>query len=257
MFRTRDFVLVLSIVVFLIMGIGATYWNQTLDGSSSDESIKFSENYSENSSAEVYTPETISREDRLLSMRQKIAESKDLVISESEPEEVIEVQDNNLVNETILHSPQKCNNYSVYNGNWPLSGVIVTDAEGALVAYKNMEVESSSSTNMMTESQKEILLQINLGKAKTSKENCIVSDVIGVAKDGSLIRNNEANLYSIFGEDVLIGYALDGHPIYGLSTTKTDKCGGIEIYGNYRYFLSANREAVLNCFVSIPVALPN
>jgi hypothetical protein len=78
---------------------------------------------------------------------------------------------------------------------------------------------------------------------------------VGVAKDGSLIRNNEARLYGIFGEQTLVGYALDGFPIYGISESVVDACGGVSVAGQYRYQLSVERENIINCFAAKPIAL--
>ena len=81
------------------------------------------------------------------------------------------------------------------------------------------------------------------------------SDVIGIALDGSLIKNNEYSLYSIFREETLIGYALDGFPIYGQSEVSTDECGGILADNQYRYYLSKERKAVLYCYSGTPVEI--
>ena len=84
---------------------------------------------------------------------------------------------------------------------------------------------------------------------------CLYSDVVGIAQDGSLIRNNEVGLYSVFGSDTLIGYALDGFPIYGKIKESGDKCGGSVVNGQYRYSLSDQREFILNCFSAPPVRM--
>ena len=86
--------------------------------------------------------------------------------------------------------------------------------------------------------------------------SCLPSDVIGIALDGSLIRNNEAALYTVFGGETLIGYALDGFPIYGMTPLlATDRCGGVQIDGNYRYVLQPDRPGLITCFAGAPITL--
>jgi hypothetical protein len=78
---------------------------------------------------------------------------------------------------------------------------------------------------------------------------CLPHEVVGIARDGSLIRNDEAALYGIFDDTVLIGYALDGFPIYGQTVDRPlDQCGGAMVDGSYRYYLSEERDHVLGCY---------
>jgi hypothetical protein len=88
-----------------------------------------------------------------------------------------------------------------------------------------------------------------------NSESCVASDVIGIATDGSLIRNNEVGAYGVFGGGTLVGYALDGFPIYGVSEQKADICGGAMVGGQYRYVISSERATIINCFAGAPVAL--
>ena len=86
--------------------------------------------------------------------------------------------------------------------------------------------------------------------------SCLSSDIVGIALDGSLIRNGEHTLYSIFGAETLVGYALDGFPIYGaIGAPVTDNCGGTAMAGEYRYYLSSERTGVIGCFSGESVTL--
>ena len=60
-------------------------------------------------------------------------------------------------------------------------------------------------------------MQLPVRNIPSGGTTCISTDVIGIATDGSLIRNNEAGVYGIFGANTLVGWALDGFPIYGSS----------------------------------------
>ena len=99
------------------------------------------------------------------------------------------------------------------------------------------------------------VVRVTLPKLATlvSAKNCIPADIVGIALDGSLIRNNEYKVYGVFGEGTLVGYALDGAAIYGqTSSLATDACGGTVIDGVYRYYLSDERDGILGCYSGTP-----
>jgi hypothetical protein len=256
MFRTRDFILVLSTVVFLLVAIGVTL---SARGGYSllDLSLKTTSNEETSYPAVVYSPETQSREDRLASMRSKIAAGGELSLSA--PELVIDEaalnNDSEVVvvdsGETALVGLKQCSNYSAYSGAWSPQGVQFTVVEGARLVYRENQVSGTT-----TSETRDVLLQLPMYSIPAkNKTNCIPSDVIGIAQDGSLIRNSEAGMYQVFNDNTLIGYALDGFPIYGASQVATDVCGGAIVSGQYHYFLSKQRDTVLNCFAATPTAL--
>jgi hypothetical protein len=257
MFRTRDFMLVLSAVVFLIVAIGTTL--SARGGYSSLISamnIKATEDV--DYTAVVYSSDsTPSREDRLATMRSKIAAGEALTLSAPEPvveeSDLSEVSIEPVVDEsaTVVAGLQQCANYSAYAGVWSPQGVQFEVIEGARMVFREGQTMDAAVPPV-----RETLLQLPMYSAPTkNRTNCISSDVVGVAQDGSLIRNEEAGMYRVFGEGTLVGYALDGFPIYGASQTATDACGGALVAGQYRYLLSAERETVLNCFSATPISL--
>jgi hypothetical protein len=86
--------------------------------------------------------------------------------------------------------------------------------------------------------------------------DCVGTDIIAVTPVGAPIRNSEVAKYSGSGENTLIGYTIDGLQLFGTtSSIDTDACGGAMVGGVYRYYLSPERNTIVNCFVAIPVAL--
>lgn len=259
MFRTRDFVLIFTAVVFLVFAIGSTAFYKNTNLGANNYLPEFTEGSEEQYKATIELDDTISREDRLAEMKKKIADSSQIafttpeVIEEEEPApEDLVVAENDL---------QICSNYSLYTKTWS-SNIKFEVAEGARVAYEESiyQVEeaplSPTSTPVVkTEIRKEVKLQLVANPAQAVSPSCINSDVVGIAQDGSLIRNSEVGIYGVFGSATIVGYALDGFQIRGVSDVKGDACGGAVIDGQYVYVLSSERETILNCFKGLPANL--
>lgn len=253
MFRTRDFILVFSTVVFLIVAIGATLLKQRTSSGEDFAMVKFAETTDQEYVAEVEEKGSVSREERVSNMRDKISASNDLVLTNPEPVPVDEVPEEEIIEDdepALTTGVQKCPGYTTYLGSWTPQGVVFEETEGARVVYRaGFEVVGTS-----TVAAREVLLQLPAAPVK-SGENCLATDVIGIAKDGSLIKNDEVRLYGVFGSDTLIGYALDGFPIYGVAGNPGDTCGGGVVAASYRYTLAASRDTIINCFAAPPVTL--
>lgn len=255
MFRTRDFLFIFSAIAFLLAAIGGTLFSRLDTYEQTASVIEFVTDTREEFSAEIYQPETVSREDRIASMRQKIAASDSLPLLAVEivpaSSEVAATDEVDEVVQPVATSLSKCSHYFTYQGVWTPQEIKSSVAEGARVYYR----ESSPLALAETVIQQEVVLQLSLHPISNSQPSCLSSDVIGIAQDGSLIRHNESGLYSVFGENTLIGYALDGFPIYGVSSVATDECGGAVVAGEYRYHLSETRDSVLHCFRATPASL--
>ncbi|MCA9362479.1 hypothetical protein KC906_03810 [Candidatus Kaiserbacteria bacterium] len=267
MFRTRDFLLVFTTVAFLVLSIGATLLKQYVAPATTTPSVQLATVTDREYDAEVLLPETISREERLAEMRRKIAAGNGFTVSaapipelestlETEPAAPTSTTASTTMGTIVVF---ECPSYQVYGGAWPRSGVSLMVSEGNRVIYQEMEASllppSSATSSTQVTLQPNTLLQLPIKLTPALAPSCLPSDVVGVAQDGSLIRNVEAGLYGVFGENTLIGYALDGFPIYGVSSVPTDACGGTTIAGQYRYYLSDEREMIINCFAAPPVAL--
>lgn len=260
MFRTRDFLLLFVTTVFLLVAIGATVARQHIGQVALAPTVQLVEMSDEQTfSAEVAEATPLSREDRLVEMRRKIAEGGELVSGLPEPVTVVEVTEDSQVEEipveVTVHEVMKCPGYSAYQKPWSAEGVQFEISEGARIVYRSTEqVTNSLASSSSVVANRTVLLQLPVHPYNTAP-TCLASDVVGVAHDGSLIRNEEAGLYGVFGESTMIGYALDGHPIHGTGDASMDNCGGAVVGGEYRYYLSGDRETVLNCFMASPSSL--
>jgi hypothetical protein len=252
MFRTRDFLFIFVTVVFLVIAIGVTLTREYFDADGVATVVTYVETTDQEYFAELDEKVPHSREEQLVEMRRKIAEAGALnllppettVVAVAEEEEV---EEEFAVSQTDV---QKCPGYANYSGYWSPQGVQIELSEGARIVYRATEQATISTST----AARDILMQLPAYPIRAGS-SCLPSDVVGVAQDGSLIRNTEVGLYGVFGEHTLIGYAIDGFPIYGVSGAKTDACGGVVIAGEYRYNLSDDRESILNCFAATPVRL--
>jgi hypothetical protein len=249
MIRTRDFLLFLIIIGFLIVIIGVGTFQKMFTQVEIVHAPTFSETTIGELTAEA-TVKSIDRPSRIAWFKEQL---RDWV--EPEPELVIEpaVSEESQDEETVTSDDdpvtasgvQQCANFLPYRGEWPRAALTIIEVEGSRVVTVN--------GGLVDESMVLVLPKRTFGGLAPS---CLPTDVVAVAQTGALIRNNEAGGFAMFGETTLLGYTLDGFPLYGMSDQPTDRCGGAVVDGAYRYYLSAERIEVLNCFVAPPVTLP-
>jgi hypothetical protein len=262
MFRTRDYALLLSAIVFLLVGIATTIFMERgfpfLGGQGA--AVFTAAPAAQSHEATVSEKSEQSREDRVASLRKKIAALGTLG-GENPVEENPEAEQPSA--STVPEAgdeplkENRCSAYSAGDIAWNSAGVKISEAEGARIVYrenKSVTHSSSSSSTVSTATTKQVLAELPIRTLPSGSQNCIASDVIGITKNGALIRNKELSLYASFG-NVLIGYALDGFPIYGAADVKTDVCGGVVVAGQYRYQITNNRDTIIACYAGLPVSL--
>jgi hypothetical protein len=253
--RTRDYTLMLGTISALLLAIGAVVV-VGVSGHFSQKAAVFvaTTEGDQKYSAEISSPETVSREQKLKDMKDKIASMSDQIIAAAPDVEPAQTPAVPEAAEGVVPAEQRCSTYHHGGAGWDTSGLIIAEVEGARLVYREVPHPAMASSSEGAPSR-DVVLQLPLGSIPSSHQSCIASDVIGVAKGGSLIRNNEVGVYKVFGAETLIGYALDGFPIYGADSSKTDVCGGKMVAGEYRYQLSAKRDTIINCYAGSPVAL--
>jgi len=265
MIRTRDLVLFLACMAFLLAGIGVTGLSQLFTTPGATTAIQFNTAGQSTSSAELVT-DSLDRQQRLYELQAKIA-SRDTTLYQPAvelTEEEIESESTPDIDESetdteVVSLIQYCPAVGVVARSWPAADIVQTEREGRRIYIT--ETSEVVTTHVGTTTAAETIVSETIYahlpiRTSAGRMSCIGQDVIGIAQDGSLLRNENHVAYSIFGSDTLIGYALDGLPIYGLSETiVTDQCGGVVMNGQYRYYLSADRPGMIGCFAAAPVTL--
>jgi hypothetical protein len=252
--RTRDLAVMSVAIVALFGAIVAVLVNGYLPNLFQGATAFVSTENGETASAVLEEKPEISREDRVTDLARKVA----AYLKDSDNEEIIapvtEVATTTEVAVADVSEEQgemRCASYARSGLDWSMQGLKVSETEGVLLVYRERAIASTSDLS----ASRDMLLELPLRGASLEMKQCIGSDVIGITQGGALIRNSDLGTYRVFGSSMLIGYALDGYPIYGAGSDKTDACGGRTVSGQYRYQLSPDRDTMINCFVGTPASL--
>jgi hypothetical protein len=256
MFRTRNYAVVTGLFGLVAMASAAVYSFPAVFLQSQVAGVAFVDSPEANHTATISADESISREDRIAQLRKKIASRKIDTVAVVDSQAVATDTEEEATPVIVSEEEKaeiRCSNYRPSTVVWSSAGVITTEVEGARLVYKEGTPTVVGSTSIPT---RNVLAQLPLRSAPTSVGNCIASDVIGISVKGSLIRNNEVLAYGNSGPAGLVGYALDGFPIYGgTSAGATDVCGGATVAGQYRYFVSSAQKTIINCYSGTPISL--
>ncbi len=269
--RTRDLFLVGVIVLFLLSAIGLTWWQQLArdvsDVATAWLGYETTVSVPASTTAIVVNEVAENRPARLAAMQERVA--AELGVPRSVPEttapttasgasdtptepEVVAIEEESTQADAGV---QLCPNYTLARVAWSPHGILFQESEGVRVVFR--DVTDSTPVDLAdAQLERTVLAQLPLRQFPLPTTQCLPTDVIGIAQDGSLIRNNEVALYGIFRAETVIGYALDGFPIHGANPgAPVDSCGGMVVDGQYRYYLDNNRDGLINCFAGIPVTL--
>lgn len=270
MIRTRDFAIFLLAVLLLLAGIASTVARDStsaavdmVDGAQLQGAATLIDEYTVEESFEA--DEALSAAERLADMRERVAiyrannriDTDQFVVREGEPEPIVSAVEAGTTTGPTAGVVQYCNSEQQFAGYWP-AGVSIEEVEGARLVIDHDRIEADSDADMIESGMidGEVLLQLPLSQQPAGVPSCLQHDAVGVARDGSLIRNSDYEAYGFFGSDTIVGYALDGFPIYGRDdTATTDACGGADTAAGYGYVLQSDRASVLNCFSGRPASL--
>lgn len=199
--------------------------------------------------------------DRLVAMREQISQYRESRSNNTERFIVVDepvhaaADSDSEVLTTAANGVQRCAGYQQFGQVWPPT-VQIDEREGARLVYTESDEELDESAPSAPMLSQTILLQLPVYPRPAPSPLCINSDVIGIANDGSLIRNSEAGVYGVFGSASIVGYALDGYPIYGTdNSVRVDSCGGAVGAAGYGYVIQSDRSEIINCFTATPVSL--
>ncbi len=242
MIRTRDFLLFALAFVFLLAGISSTIllgsWRT---GQEKTATVIFASGEIPTGAEAIFN--TTDYEDNAARLRGQLRagsgdiDAGDPVFTSVDQLLAASVGDSTVSNRSIQWCGSRHNDSSILS-RWP-KDISINTIEGARLFVSNGETKLQLPTN-----------PLQLGSPA-----CIGGVVVGVTVTGALIRNDEAFRYVAMSENQIVGWALDGFPIYGANPDSSglDHCGGSSGHGSYRYYLRANEDFVLGCFVGQPI----
>lgn len=265
MIRTRDLLLYVLVLFFLLGGIAATVVRDTTPDATTQagQVAQYLADPTE-ITADVVDG-TIDREANLTKLRKKIAAGEGVVAAGPPVFESVDTIAEDVPEEENPDAPLPSTDRNValcafvdplseVVASWPVTGATVKLIEGArLVTIKETKQVAVGSSTVSTTTEK-VVLQLPVSPQRTLASHCIDSTVIGVALDGSLIRNDETWRFRSYSHETVVGYARDGFPIYGqgIDETLLDSCGGYDNGVGYRYHIRERELFILGCFEAQP-----
>lgn len=270
MIRTRDFLLFLVLVLLLLGGITTTMLRDQggevpalLTSHEQMLGAALVHDHYEVAEADVRRTSELSSEERLAAMRERVQVYREnttinqqrFVVRDAEPETIVATQTDGVATANAPQSLQRCREYQNFAGFWP-AHVVIEEHEGARLVIDQSQTVDTAATPETSLFSGSILVQLPIPQLPSGDPTCVASDVVGIALDGSLIRNSDHQAYGFFDAKTVVGYALDGFPIYGRDdAVNADQCGGTNGAMGYGYVLQHDRSAVLNCFSGRPAAM--
>lgn len=260
MFRTREWVMFVSGCAFVLGAIMVTGWSEVEPTAAIIPTASFATHTAvEEQQATVVLADDPSPSDALAAMREKVAVYRTTNNTNSDRFTVatsvsaVAGDATSSVADTPGSSPvQYCSpDATEYTDTWPRDAA-VAEREGIRVVYVANEGAATGTVRL----PETLLLQLPAPGRPGVTQRCLPNEVVGVAQDGSLIRNQEVGIYQIFSADTVVGYALDGFPIYGTNDSiDVDVCGGAMGPEGYGYVLQSERESIVQCFRGQPAQL--
>ena len=268
MIRSRDIILFLLVLWFLLLAIMGTVWQDTspreIEGIATEEWIPQSASTSETKYQAVVsaTATELSHTATIARLQEKIAAGN--VISNPTPSvERPAAATADTTTEIVGTSVQRCtyaDDTLGYISRWPVLTIQSELREGAHLYYTDTEVSTdtpsaTTSTSTTSEVVRKTWLQLPQFPQPLPTPSCLPSEMIGVHTNGTLLFNHDAASYRNLDADTLIGYARDGYPIYGRYEGELDACGGYQHPTGYRYAVHSTADTFLQCFTASPQSI--
>ena len=247
MIRTRDLILFVLILGFLLVAITLTVSTQS---NQPDEIAPQASFLSAPDSFSVVSQSDGSDRGGFVS------DLRDRIGFFTPPEPIVEPSESVASTTDNLEFSECTGSYRFsLTSSWSERNIEVTLQEGARVVTEIVTQQTPSSATTSTSSAptqtRTVLFFVPERAQSASQATCNTDNVIGFTPQGQLIDLKAANQFMQSGNE-LIGYAFDGFPIYGRTTAPLDSCNGQVVAGQYRYHLPpvGGRQ---ECFSGIPV----
>ena len=257
MIRTRNFFLFMLLLAFLLGGIILTLWFSADSNATTTYREMLFGPETATMTAEIGTPKD-DKQSRLEALRKKLSTFTDVALAPAEvavESEFVSATTTVPTEPDMVATVQRCANYRSVNVP-QLTGSLTYGESGGQRTFSVTETSAVDASSTVSTTNQKVVFTLPLRIGSLGVKDCITADIVAVSPTGVPIRNSDVVAYSGSGESTLIGYTIDGLTLFGkTSSIDTDECGGATVGGVYRYYVSPERETLINCFVAIPVAL--
>lgn len=141
-------------------------------------------------------------------------------------------------------------------GTWPTETEL-TQVEGQRVITSTVQTEVTIGTSTETVTETATVATLPVRSVRSTFESCLPDTLIGVTPTGQPLTNDQAPQYTNTAPTTLLGYSRDGFAVYGPVSDPSvlDVCGGQYVNGNYQYHIRSNESFILGCYAGVPVQL--
>lgn len=264
MIRTRDFLLYVVVLMFLIIGVVYTGMFRAPAEVVTETGIQLTKPGLELSA--VPSEELDTRAERLAALRAKIAAGEGDIVTAPPVFVSVDQVAAAQARENATSGPATENRSATYCGvpvahvatlDWPTI-TEVRVVEGAYVFSTLVSETVLVGTSTETRETITPVLDVPIRTIRTNFDSCLPDTLVGVTSAGRPLVNTTASQFNSVPATSLVGYARDGFSIYGplADSSVLDSCGGYyNAAGVYQYHIRANEPFILGCYAGIPIGI--
>ena len=262
MLRTRDFLLYLIVLGFLIVIAVAT--TQTRSGIAAPLLDRIGFSSAPAPTLEVQqVPVSDKRAERLAALQAKIAEGEGQLISAPPDFSSVDSVSSDvavIATGTVAIAPvQYCGIPTPHPAasSWPAAAYIADRSADTITIKRVVRTTETVGTTTTSQTAFSNFASLPIRVIRSNFDSCLPDTTIGVNAGGQLLDNRQTDLFAHFAPTDVVGYTRDGFTLFGPVPDESvlDTCGGQYVGGLYQYHVRVGAEGLISCYAGIPVSL--
>jgi len=139
--------------------------------------------------------------------------------------------------------------------NWPAQAQLEMVEGQRVVTERVAEMVQTGSTTE-TVVREEFFLSLPVRTVRSTFTSCLPDTLIGITTAGQPLLNSDAARYANVSMTQVIGYTRDGFSVYGPVADEAvlDECGGQYVAGQYQYHVRLSESFILACYAGVPAS---
>jgi hypothetical protein len=140
--------------------------------------------------------------------------------------------------------------------SWP-SATTLSIVEGQRVVFAEETSVVTVGTTTETITEEVVVASLPVRSIRSTFDSCLPDTVIGISAAGQPLLNDQASQYAGFASQQVVGHARDGFSIFGpvADPESLDACGGRYVNNVYQYHVRVDEPFILGCYAGVPAAL--